>query len=113
MPHVDEGADGVAGTRATGQQVCPVVGLQQADVVGTVGLGTGREGGGWWGPYGGAVPSGLHQPGTSAHCKRNGLLAAPTPILCLLALNEGEETKGGNVGDGAPWQPLPPDTECL
>lgn len=108
VPHVDEGADGVAGTRPAGQQVCSVVGLQQADVVGTVGLGTGREGGRWWGPCGraGAASGGLHQLRTPAHCKRNGLLAAPSLILSLLVLSEGEETKGGNVGDGDPWRPL-------
>lgn len=46
VPHVDEGAHGVEGACPAGQQVCPVVGMQHTDIVGTVSLGgqQGREG---------------------------------------------------------------------
>lgn len=64
VPHIDEGADGVKGTRAAGQQVCPVVGVQHTDVVGTVGLG-GQQGrrrvGGGLDPS--PTPSSLSLPG--------------------------------------------------
>lgn len=42
-----------------------------------------------------------------AHRRGTGLFAGPSPIAFLLALGEGEETKGGNAGDraGAPRPP--------
>lgn len=43
VPHVDKGAHGVEGARPAGQQVCPVVGMQHTDIVGTVSLG-GQQG---------------------------------------------------------------------
>lgn len=50
VPHVDKGTDRVEGARPAGQQVRPVVGVQHADVVGTVSLrgeqGRGRVTGG-------------------------------------------------------------------
>lgn len=36
MPHCDEGTDGLEGSGATGQQVGPVVGLQDPHEVGTL-----------------------------------------------------------------------------
>lgn len=38
VPHIDEGAHGLEGTSATGQEVGAVVGLQEADKVGTLRL---------------------------------------------------------------------------
>lgn len=43
VPHIDEGAHGVEGTCPAGQQVCPVVGMQHTDIVGTVSLGGQQE----------------------------------------------------------------------
>lgn len=52
VPHIDEGAHGVEGACPAGQQVCPVVGMQHTDIVGTVSLGgqqgTGRVTGYWY-----------------------------------------------------------------
>lgn len=68
VPHVDEGAHGVEGACPTGQQVCPVVGMQHTDVVGTVSLGDSR---GEEGSLGiGALPT-------------------PAPCLCLGPHNSG------------------------
>lgn len=69
VPHVDEGADRVEGTRPTGQQVCSVVGVQHTDVVGAVGL-RGQQGRGR--VMGGLV---LHPP--------------TDPCLCLGPYDDG------------------------
>lgn len=134
MPHVDEGADGVEGAGATGQQVGPVVGVQQADVVGAVGLGRGPLRGRLAGTCCIAPPSdtgppssaftrrcqrcssrlrqglpglGSANPSPQAHRRGTALFTGPSPVTFLLALGEVEETKGGNAGDraGAPRPP--------
>lgn len=75
VPHVDEGAHGVEGACPAGQQVCPVVGVQHTDIVGTVSL---------WGQHGREGSPGIGALPTPSSLPLPGALGqgvSPTPGL--------------------------------